>query len=73
MTVAAYGPPHAAFEVIHAVRKAAAERGEGLIVTFCELTEAILCNSLGRYEEAWRAASSAYADLLLLVQPLSAG
>jgi DNA-binding CsgD family transcriptional regulator len=65
MTVAVYGPPVPAFELIYAAREAAAERGEGLIVTFSEITEAILCNSLGRYEDAWRAAASAYADPLL--------
>ncbi len=65
MTVASYGPPEAAFELIHAARSAAFERGEGLIVTFSQITEAILCNSLGRYEDAWRAAASAYEDPLL--------
>jgi DNA-binding CsgD family transcriptional regulator len=65
MTVASYGPPEAAFELIHAARNAAAERGEGLIVTFSQITEAILCNSLGRYEDALRAAESAYEDPLL--------
>ena len=65
LRLATYGPPHAAFEVIQAVRNAAVERGEGLALAFCDLMEAILFNALGRYEEAWRAASSAYADLLL--------
>jgi DNA-binding CsgD family transcriptional regulator len=65
MTVSVYGPPGPAFELIYAAREAAAKRGEGLIVTFSEITEAILCNSLGRYEDAWRAAASAYADPLL--------
>jgi DNA-binding CsgD family transcriptional regulator len=63
--LATYGPPEAAFELFQAARQAAVERGEGLALTFCDMMEAILCNALGRYEEAWRAASSAYSDRLL--------
>ncbi len=62
VALAAYGPPEQAFDLIHAARPAAIERGEGLAVIFCDMTEAILCNALGRYEEAWRLASSAYSD-----------
>jgi DNA-binding CsgD family transcriptional regulator len=65
VTLATYGPPPVAFELIQAARHAAVERGEGLALTFCDMMEAILCNALGRYEEAWRAASSAYSDRLL--------
>ena len=63
--LATYGPPQPAFELIQAARQVAVERGEGLALTFCDMMEAILCNALGRYEEAWRAASSAYSDRLL--------
>lgn len=63
--LATYGPPQVAFKLIQAARHAAVERGEGLALTFCDMMEAILCNALGRYEEAWRAASSAYSDRLL--------
>ncbi len=65
MRLATHGPPQPAFELIQATRQAAVERGEGLALKFCDMMEAILCNALGRYEEAWRAASSAYADRLL--------
>ena len=63
--LATYGPPQPAFELIQAARETAVERGEGLVLTFCDMMEAILCNALGRYEEAWRAAASAYSDRLL--------
>jgi DNA-binding CsgD family transcriptional regulator len=65
VSLASYGPPQAAFELIHAARQVAIGRGEGLAVSFGEMAEAILSNALGRYEEAWRAAASAYSDRLL--------
>ena len=65
MSVSVYGSPESAFTLIGAARQAAADGGQGLIVTFSQITEAILCNSLGRYEDALRAAASAYADPFL--------
>jgi DNA-binding CsgD family transcriptional regulator len=65
VALAIYGPPEPAFELLRTARQAAVERGEGLAVTFCDMTEAILCNALGLYKEAWRTASSAYSDRLL--------
>jgi DNA-binding CsgD family transcriptional regulator len=65
MSLAAYGPAEPAFELIHAARQDAVRRGEGLAVMFSEMAEATLCNALGRYDQAWQIASSAYADRLL--------
>jgi DNA-binding CsgD family transcriptional regulator len=65
ISLAVYGPPQAAFHLIDVSRRTAVERGQGLVVTFSDMVTAILLNALGRYEEAWRAASSAYTDRLL--------
>ena len=65
VSLGVYGPPQAAFDLIHAARQTAVERGQGLAVTFSDISLSILLNALGRYDEAWRAASSAYSDRLL--------
>jgi DNA-binding CsgD family transcriptional regulator len=65
LALGVYGPPQAAFDLIRAARQTAVERGQGLAVTFSDMMVSKLFNALGRYEEAWRAASSAYSDRLL--------
>ena len=65
VALAAYGPPEPALALILGARQTAVERGEGLLVTFCDTSEAILCNGLGRYDDALRASLSAYSDRLL--------
>ncbi|HEY2296122.1 MAG TPA: AAA family ATPase [Jatrophihabitans sp.] len=64
MPVATYGPLLAAawrgtgeaFDVIAAVRAENAQRGEGAGVVTAGWSQALLCNSLGRYDEALAAA-----------------
>jgi DNA-binding CsgD family transcriptional regulator len=62
VATAVFGPPEDAFTLIGAALPAAADRGEGRAVAFIQFQQAILCNALGRYEDAWAAAMSAYAD-----------
>jgi DNA-binding CsgD family transcriptional regulator len=62
VAVAVFGPPADAFTLIDASLQAATSRGEGRAVRFLQFKKAILCNSLGRYEDAWTAAASAYKD-----------
>jgi DNA-binding CsgD family transcriptional regulator len=65
VAVAATGPPADAHALIDASLQAATDRGEGAAVKWIQLEKAILCNALGRYEDAWRAAESAYEDPVL--------
>jgi DNA-binding CsgD family transcriptional regulator len=62
IAVAVFGPPADAFTLMDASLQAAADRGEGRAVRFIQFEKALLCNALGRYKDAWTAASSAYAD-----------
>jgi DNA-binding CsgD family transcriptional regulator len=65
VAIAVYGPPADAFTLIDASLQAAMDRGEGGAVKWIQLEKAILCNALGRYEDAWTAAASAYDDPVL--------
>jgi DNA-binding CsgD family transcriptional regulator len=62
VAVAASGPPADAHALIDASLKTAMERGEGAAVKWSQLEKAILCNALGRYDDALIAAESAYED-----------
>jgi DNA-binding CsgD family transcriptional regulator len=62
VATAVFGPPADAFTLIDAGLQAAMDRGEGRAVTFIQFQKAILCNALGRYEDAWAAAAAAYQD-----------
>jgi DNA-binding CsgD family transcriptional regulator len=62
VAAAVYGPPADAFTLIDASLQAAVDRGEGGAVKWIQLEKAILCNALGRYEDAWTVAASAYDD-----------
>lgn len=62
VAAAVFGQPGDAFTLIDASLQAATERGEGRAVRFLQFMKAILCNALGRYEDAWTAAAFAYAD-----------
>jgi len=62
VATAVFGPPDDAFTLIDASLQAATDRGEGKAVRFIQFQKAILCNALGRYEDAWAAATSAHAD-----------
>ena len=65
VAVAANGAPADARALFDASLEAATDRGEGGAVKWIQLEKAILCNALGRYEEAWIAAASAYEDPVL--------
>jgi DNA-binding CsgD family transcriptional regulator len=65
VAVAANGPPADAHAVIDASLQAATDRGEGAAVRWIQLEKAILCNALGRYDDALTAAESAYEDPVL--------
>jgi DNA-binding CsgD family transcriptional regulator len=62
VAVAAHGPPDVAHALIDANLQSATDRGEGAAVKWIQLEKAILCNALGRYEDAWIAAESAYEN-----------
>jgi DNA-binding CsgD family transcriptional regulator len=62
VAAAVFGPPQDAFTLIDATLQAATDHGEGRAVKFIQFQTAILCNALGRYEEAWTAAAAAYED-----------
>jgi DNA-binding CsgD family transcriptional regulator len=62
VATAVFGPPADAFTLIDASLQAARDRGEGGAVKWVQLEQAILCNALGRYEDALTAASSAYEE-----------
>jgi DNA-binding CsgD family transcriptional regulator len=62
VATAVFGPPADAFTLIDASLRAATDRGEGRAVRFIQFQKAILCNALGRYEDAWTAVMSAYPD-----------
>ena len=49
-------------ELIDVTMREASSRGEGVGVAICEYAHAVLCNGLGRYDEALAAARSACAD-----------
>jgi DNA-binding CsgD family transcriptional regulator len=65
VAVAANGPPADAHALIDASLQAATDRGEGAAVKWIQLEKAVLCNALGRYDDAWTAAASAYEDPVL--------
>ena len=65
VATAVYGQPADALALIDASLQAAMDRGEDGAVKWIELEKAILCNALGRYEEAWTAAASVYAEPVL--------
>jgi DNA-binding CsgD family transcriptional regulator len=62
---AVFGSPADAFTLIDASLQAAMDRGEGGAVKWVQLEQAILCNALGRYEDALTAAASAYEEPVL--------
>ncbi len=62
VATAVYGHPDDALALIDACLQAATDRGEGGAIKWIQLEKAILCNALGRYEDAWTAASSAYEE-----------
>jgi DNA-binding CsgD family transcriptional regulator len=62
VATAVFGPPADAFTLIDASLQAAMDRGEGRAVRFMQFQKAVICNALGRYEDAWTAAASAYED-----------
>jgi DNA-binding CsgD family transcriptional regulator len=62
VATAVFGPPADAFALIDVGLRAAIDRGEGRAVVFLQFQKAILCNALGRYEDAWAAAASACED-----------
>ena len=65
VATAVFGPPADAFTLIDASLQAATDRGEGGAVKWVQLEQAILCNALGRYEDALTAAASAYEEPVL--------
>ena len=65
VAVAASGPPADALALIDASLQAATDRGEGAAVKWIQLEKAILCNALGRYDDALTAAESAYEGPVL--------
>jgi len=65
VATAIYGQPADALTLIDASLRAAMDRGESGAVKWIQLEKAILCNALGRYEDAWTAAASAYEDPVL--------
>ncbi|WP_433167118.1 AAA family ATPase [Kribbella sp. CA-247076] len=56
------GQAREALELIDSARRGAAGRGEGIGVAICEYSRAVLCNSLGRYGEAFDAGRNACLD-----------
>jgi DNA-binding CsgD family transcriptional regulator len=64
LLAAEYGLDAEALALMEASLTAAMANGEGGAVTFIHLERAVLCNALGRYEEAWASASVAYEDPL---------
>jgi DNA-binding CsgD family transcriptional regulator len=62
VATAVFGQPADALTLIDACLQTAMDRGEGRAVTFIQFQKAILCNALGRYEDAWTAAAAAYED-----------
>jgi DNA-binding CsgD family transcriptional regulator len=65
VAIAVNGQPADALALIDASLKAATDRGEGGAVKWIQLEKAILFNALGRYEDAWTVAASAYEDPVL--------
>jgi DNA-binding CsgD family transcriptional regulator len=65
VATAVFGSPADAFTLIDASLQAAVDRGEGGAVKWVQLEQAILCNALGRYEDALTAAASAYDEPVL--------
>jgi DNA-binding CsgD family transcriptional regulator len=65
VATAVFGSPADAFTLIDASLQAATDRGEGGAVKWVRLEQAILCNALGRYEDALTAAASAYDEPVL--------
>ena len=62
VATAVYRHPANAHALIDGGLQAATDRGEGGAVNWIQLQNAILNNAVGRYEDAWTAASSAYED-----------
>ena len=56
------GDEHEARQLIEAVTKDSLARGEGLAVAMASMATALLCNGLGQYEDAFRAAMEALKD-----------
>ena len=65
VATAVFGSPAEAFTLIEDSLQAAMDRGEGGAVKWVQLEQAILCNALGRYEDALTAAASAYEEPVL--------
>jgi DNA-binding CsgD family transcriptional regulator len=56
------GNAHDALDLIDSATRGAAERGEGIGVAICEYSRAVLCNGLGRYDDAFVAGRNACLD-----------
>ena len=65
VATAVFGSPADALTLLDASLQAAMDRGEGGAVKWVQLEQAILCNALGRYEDALTAAASAYEEPVL--------
>jgi DNA-binding CsgD family transcriptional regulator/tetratricopeptide (TPR) repeat protein len=65
VATAVFGSPTDALTLLDASLQAAMDRGEGGAVKWVQLEQAILCNALGRYEDALTAAASAYEEPVL--------
>ena len=65
VATAVFGSPADALTLLDASLQAAMDRGEGGAVKWVLLEQAILCNALGRYEDALTAAASAYDEPVL--------
>jgi DNA-binding CsgD family transcriptional regulator len=62
LTLAGFRGDEAALSaLVEAVEPVAIDRGEGILLTFCESARALLCLGLGRYQAALEAAESASA------------
>jgi DNA-binding CsgD family transcriptional regulator len=63
LLVAAFrGEEHEARQLAEAITKDSSARGEGLALAVTSWATAVLCNGLGRYEDAFRAATDALED-----------
>jgi RNA polymerase sigma factor (sigma-70 family) len=63
LLVAAFrGEEREAFQLAEAITEDSSARGEGLALAVASWATAVLCNGLGRYEDAFRAATDALED-----------
>jgi DNA-binding CsgD family transcriptional regulator len=62
LVAALRGEEHEARQLAEAITKDSSARGEGLALAVISWATAVLCNALGRYEDAFRAATDALED-----------